>query len=216
VRRALIPVVGIAGAALAVAVVAGTFAANGSHTPVGGGPGNGGRGGPAVATPAPTAPAGAATASATVVAGIPLTADQASVLQGMAEEEKLALDTYTTLAQTTTRNALANIARAEANHLSQVRSLLAAYGIADPTAGLATGAFATTAIADLYASLVASGSGSEAAAFEAGRTIELDDIAHLDAALGSAGLPSDVALAYGNLRSASYQHLATFDRLLGR
>jgi hypothetical protein len=222
-RRAFIPVVGIAGAALVLAVVAGTFAANGDHTPIGSGPGtNGGRGGPAFATAAPAtnfdgaAATTIATAPTTIVAGTALTAAQASALQAMAEEEKLALDAYTVLGRTWTRNAFANIARSEANHLSQVRSLLTAYGLSDPTSGLATGSFATPEFTALYAKLVASGQGSQAAAFEAGRTIELDDISRLDAALAPAGLPSDVALVYDSLRSASYTHLATFDRLLGR
>jgi hypothetical protein len=229
-RRALVPVVALAGTALALAVVAGTIAANNGHSPTNV---NGQRrGGPPVETAAPvaTAPASgatvapiadasgaaAATAGASQLAASPvLGASQAAILQGMAEEEKLAFDLYTALSGTWSRNVWSNIARSETTHLSEVRTLLAEYGVADPTAGMAAGTFATPAIQQLYDSLLASGRSGETAALTAGRTVELDDIAHLDAALADAGLPADVALVYSNLRSASFQHLASFERLLG-
>jgi hypothetical protein len=144
-----------------------------------------------------------------------LTAAQAAALAGMAEEEKLALDLYTAFAARYPSPAWDNIATAEAAHLAAIRTLLARYGIADPTAGRGAGSFASPQVAALYSNLLADGSVSEAAASGVGRTVELDDIARLDAARSNA-TASDVLRVYANLRRASTQHLAAFDRLLAR
>jgi hypothetical protein len=79
-----------------------------------------------------------------------LTADQKSRLAGMAEEEKLAHDVYVVLAASTQDARFARIATAEARHLTEVRALLARYGIADPTAGKADGQFATGSVQELF------------------------------------------------------------------
>lgn len=144
-----------------------------------------------------------------------LTAEQQSSLAGMAEEEKLALDVYTTFASQYSTPVWRNIAASEAIHLATVRTLLARYGIADPTAGRSAGDFASLETTSLYRSLVAQGASSEAAAWGVGVTIESDDIARLDAATADVNAP-DVTAVYANLRSASVQHLASFNRLLGR
>ena len=160
-----------------------------------------GPGGSARAFPVGTLPAGT------------LTADQSAALASMAEEEKLAQDLYGAFAARYPSVAWDNIGAAESTHLAAVRSLLARYGIADPTAGLAAGSFASTDIGALYDSLLARGSASEAEAFEVGRLVELDDIEELDAALAGVTAP-DVLRVYANLRRGSTQHLAAFTRLL--
>ena len=108
-----------------------------------------------------------------------------------------------------------NIAAAEASHLAAVRTLLSRYGIADPTAGRAEGSFASSAAQALYDKMLAAGSSNELAAFGVGRTVELDDIAKLDAAIARV-TQTDVRQVYTNLRTASTAHLRAFDRQLAR
>lgn len=139
---------------------------------------------------------------------------QAASLAGMAEEEKLARDLYAAFATRYPSPVWDNIGAAESTHLAAVRSLLARYGIADPTTGRAAGSFASPDTAAMYASLLARGSASELAALGVGRTVELDDIAKLDAA--RAGVTAtDVLRVYTSLHAASTQHLGVFSRLLG-
>jgi hypothetical protein len=198
----------LAAAGLAVLVFAGAVAAVGPHatnsagTATGGGYGGGRGGGYGTGTPV-TNP---------VVA---LTADQAAHLQAMAEDEKLAMDLYTTFAAQYGDVTFSSIATSEARHLSQVRTLLARYSVTDPTAGLAAGIFATKEIQDLYGQLLSDGSASLQAAWDAGRTVEVTDIADLDAALADGNLPWDVSRVYSNLRAGSEHHLASFDAVLG-
>jgi hypothetical protein len=138
-----------------------------------------------------------------------LTAAQKSTLAGMAEEEKLAHDVYVALAASTGDRRFTRIAASELQHLSAVRTLLARYGIADPTAGMAEGRFTSAGTASLYATLVAQGKVSPAAALEVGRTIERRDIADL-AAAGSGVTAPDVVKVYASLSAASQRHLRAF------
>lgn len=143
-----------------------------------------------------------------------LSAAQAAALVGMADEERLARDLYASFASMYPSAVWDNIEAAESTHLAAIRTLLARHGIADPTAILPAGSFASPETAALYARLLAQGSASEAAAFEVGRAVELDDIAKLDAAR-SGVTAADVLRVHGNLRNGSTQHLAAFSRLLG-
>lgn len=140
-----------------------------------------------------------------------LTSAQRTALAGMAEEEKLAHDVYVALAAATNDVRFTRIAAAEARHLAQVRALLARYGVADPTAGKADGAFASTAIAQQYQDLVARGSASLDAALAVGRDIENADLKALDAA-GSGVTAPDALTVYGRLANGSQMHLRAFSR----
>lgn len=151
--------------------------------------------------------------SVTAVSGT-LSVAQSDALIRMADEEKLAQDLYAAFAQTYPSAVWDRIGAAETTHLAAIRTLLARYGIADPTATLPAGSFASADTAALFTSLLAEGSASEAAAFGVGRTVELDDIAKLDEARAGVTAP-DVLRGYGNLRNGSTQHLAAFTRLLG-
>ena len=164
---------------------------------------------------APRVQAGAGLAGTTVVATTKLTAAQAGDLAAMAEEEKVARDLYRAFAARYPSRVWDNIAAAEASHLAAVRTLLARYGIADPTAGRAEGSFASATFQAMYDGLLATGSVSEVAAFGVGRTVELDDIARLDAAAAHA-TQADVRQVYANLRRGSTQHLRAFERQLAR
>jgi hypothetical protein len=202
VKQLTLPFIGAGAAALAFSLVVGsvdpaTVAAAGPQS----------RGGTAACTTCATAAAVASTTK--------LTTAQAADLAAMAEEEKVARDLYRAFAARYPSPVWDNIAAAEASHLAAVRTLLTRYGIADPTAGRAEGSFASTAAAAMYEKLLAHGSASEVAAFGVGRTVELDDIAKLDAAVARATQP-DVRQVYTNLRRGSVQHLRAFERQLAR
>ncbi len=138
-----------------------------------------------------------------------LTTAQRTTLAGMAEEEKLAHDVYVTLAAATGDRRFTRIAASEAQHLSAVRTLLARYGIADPTAGKADGQFTSTTMASLYGTLVVQGKGSLSAALAVGVKIEKMDIADL-ATAGSGVTAPDVLKVYASLSAGSQNHLRAF------
>jgi hypothetical protein len=138
-----------------------------------------------------------------------LTAAQKITLAGMAEEEKLAHDVYVALAASTGDRRFTRIAASELQHLSAVRTLLARYGIADPTAGKADGQFASARMGSLHTTLVAQGTGSLSGALAVGVKIETMDIADLSTA-GAGVTAPDVAQVYASLRAASQRHLRAF------
>jgi len=153
--------------------------------------------------------AGMGMAGATTAPSGTLTADQKTSLAGMADEEKLARDLYAVLATTYPNDVqFARITRAESMHLAAIRSLLARYGVTDPTAGLAAGVFASATTQSLYASLLASAT-NDSTALAAGVAVEKDDIAALTAAKAGVTAP-DVLRVYTNLLTASQRHLTAF------
>ena len=138
-----------------------------------------------------------------------LTAAQRVELAAMAEEEKVAHDLYLALAaRYPTVTPFARIATSEARHLTAVQSMLARYGVADPTAGMAAGEFASQQMQSLYDSLLA-GATTPALALAAGVTVEKADIADLREALSGLTAP-DVTRVYTRLLAGSTQHLAAF------
>ena len=158
--------------------------------------------------------AGAAVVSAANGSSRPAATADATVLealQHMVEEEKLAHDVYVTLADGTDLQMFDRISTSEARHEAQVQSLLAHYGLSDPTAGNGIGEFTDPAFATLYDQLVTRGSASDTAALQVGVTIEQLDIADLESRLESS-LPSDVADTFARLVAGSERHLAAFSR----
>lgn len=138
-----------------------------------------------------------------------LTDDQKAALAAMADEEKLAHDLYVALADALDAPKFDRIAAAETQHLEQVRLVLDRYEIADPTAGLAAGAFETDSFQDLYDTQLAAGSVSLDAALAAAVLIETTDIADLTAAGVGVNAP-DVLQVYSNLLAGSQRHLVAF------
>ena len=139
-----------------------------------------------------------------------LSSQQVADLIALVAEEKLAGDVYETLAATYGDTELANIAAAEDRHDASLRTLLARYGIADPTVGYAAGDFPTAAGRTSTTSWSPSGSTSLSAAYAVGADIERMDIDDLaDAMAQSSGL-TDVQRVYTNLRTGSQHHLAAF------
>jgi hypothetical protein len=138
-----------------------------------------------------------------------LTTSQKATLVSMAEEEKLAHDVYVALAAKFPADfQFARIANAESTHQTALRTLLTRYAIADPTAGLGAGEFATSAFQSLYGSLVGQAT-TAANALDVGIAVEKLDIADLTKALSGLSAP-DVSQVYTNLRNASEHHLAAF------
>jgi hypothetical protein len=138
-----------------------------------------------------------------------LTEQQKTTLVAMAQEEKLAHDLYTGFADKYDAVIFDRIAVAETRHLTAVRTLLARYGIADPTAGKPAGQFSDPAVQATYDRLLAQGNADQAAALKVGLTVEQTDIADLTKALDGLSAP-DVTQLYTNLRTASQHHLTAF------
>jgi len=146
------------------------------------------------------------------LAGLPsgtLTTAQREHLVSMADEEKLAHDVYVALGTTYPDLwQFAHIQRSESMHQAAIRGLLDRYGIADPTASLPDGTFATARMQSLYAELIA-GATTPQKALAAGIAVETTDIADLTTGLQGLSAP-DVQFVYTHLRTASEHHLAAF------
>ena len=138
-----------------------------------------------------------------------LTDAQRTELAAMAEEEKVAHDLYVALAaKYPAAPQFANIAKAELQHLTAVRTVMTRYGIADPTAGFADGKFKSAAFQTLYNDLLA-GATTSAKALAAGIAVEKADIADLKTAMTGLTAP-DVQQVYTNLLRGSERHLVAF------
>lgn len=131
------------------------------------------------------------------------------------EEEKLAHDVYVFLYEQWGVQVFQNISESEQVHTDTVKSLLAAYGLPDPAADLGTGQFSNPDLQALYNQLTVQGGQSLTDALKVGAAIEEIDILDLQSRLQS-NLPDDVRLAYENLLSGSFNHLAAFTSALER
>lgn len=167
-------------------------------------------------TPRGAAPVAATPAQATPQATLQtatLDAVTADGLRWMREEEKLARDVYLALAERYDLPVFANIAASEQAHMDAVGALLERYGLDDPAAGAAVGAFTEPELQALYDTLTAKGATSLGAALEVGATIEELDIADLRARATAA---PDVARLYAALERGSGNHLTAFTTLYQR
>lgn len=151
------------------------------------------------------------------LAGLPmatsLSAAERDGLVWMREEEKLAHDVYTTLAQRWGNGPFTNIAAAESTHTEAVRLLIDRYGIADPALGASVGAYGNPTFTRLYQELVTTGSASYVDGLKVGARIEELDIQDLKA---RASALADIAMVYDNLERGSRNHLRAFVRQLKR
>lgn len=138
-----------------------------------------------------------------------LTQVEATDLQFMREEEKLARDVYALLFVQWPLPVFENIAASEQEHMDAVATLLVRYNVADPAADKAAGEFANADLQALYDTLVAQGSESLAAALKVGGTIEETDIIDLEACLVEAVQP-DIVQVYQHLENGSENHLRAF------
>lgn len=138
-----------------------------------------------------------------------MTTEQKATLAALAEEEKLAHDTYVALgAKYPDAYQFSMISRSETMHLSALRTLMTRYGVTDLTAGKAAGVFTSSDVQALYDSLVA-GATDQTKALAAGVTIEKRDIADLTSALKGLSAP-DAVQVYTSLQTMSNRHLQAF------
>ncbi len=130
----------------------------------------------------------------------------------MAEEEKLAYDVYTKLAEMYPDvPVFANIAKSEATHVSAVLSLAEKYGI-DITLG-EPGVFTNEHIQELYNQLIDKGSQSLKDALEVGATIEEVDIIDLKDWISKVD-HDDIKQVFECLMMGSRNHLRAFTSTL--
>jgi hypothetical protein len=134
-------------------------------------------------------------------------------LQWMREEEKLAGDTYTTLATLWGSKVFTNISAAEFTHTSAVGTLLDRYQIEDPTTDQTVGVFTNPIFTQLYADLVQQGSKSLLDAMIVGAIIEDLDIKDLQ---DRATPTADIKLVYDNLELGSRNHLRAFTKQIAK
>jgi hypothetical protein len=135
----------------------------------------------------------------------------ASLLK-MKEEEKLARDVYTVLAQKWGSQIFSNISAAENNHLNAIVLLLTSYGSSENSIG-EVGIFADDAVQTLYNDLVAKASVSIEEAFKTGALIEEMDIKDLNESLVIT-TNENVLLVFDSLLKGSRNHLRAFNRQL--
>ncbi|NKZ05454.1 ferritin-like domain-containing protein [Actinomadura latina] len=138
-----------------------------------------------------------------------VTAAQKTALAAQAEEEKLTHDLYTAFAARYDARVFDQIAKAESNHLSAVRTLLDRYGISDPTEGKSAGQFASADVKAEYDRLLAQGSANERAALQAGAAEEKAQIATLKQSAQGVKA-ADVKQVYDRLIATSQRHLSAF------
>ena len=138
-----------------------------------------------------------------------LTSTEASGLQYMVEEEKLAHDVYTVLADRYPDAPFAVIAQSEQRHQAAVQRQITRAGLTDPTSNRAAGVFDNPNLQRLYNTLVKRGTTSPAAALQVGALIERTDIADLQAR-SNATTDAAIKRVYGHLAQASGQHLRIF------
>lgn len=185
-------------AALAATAVLGTFGFA-ATTAYAAGPG----GGPG---------AGAGTAGANLPAAASTINDEVKAdLIFMVQEERLAEDVYTYIADTyDVSRPFTTIARSEQQHQDALAVLLERYSLTDPSAGMAPGVYADAHLQDMYDQLIAQADVSLAEAYKVGVAIEETDIADLKEALAEDGIPAEVKVVYERLTAGSENHLKAF------
>jgi len=160
---------------------------------------------------APATPTAEARAQAGAAEISGLEPAEASGLQFMREEEKLARDVYGALSEQYDHVTFERIAASEQRHMDAVGRLLASYGLADPIEGREAGSFQNAELQALYDELVKRGSQSLAEALAVGALIEEVDIADLSEHMAQTDRP-DILQVYENLQRGSRNHLRAFVR----
>ncbi len=154
--------------------------------------------------------AGIAPAEAASAPTRPTTAQKLQ-LQYLVEEEKLARDVYTYLAENVTSQKFSNIAKSEQTHMDNISALLKKYNYFNPTLNRPAGVYRDQELQALYNELIAKGSVGVAEAFAVGVAIEELDIADIKKMMANPA-PTDVKLAWDLLLKGSINHLAAFSR----
>ena len=137
------------------------------------------------------------------------TADEATDLAYMREEEKFARDLYLRFAESWEAAPFAFIANAEQSHMDAMLRLLRKYRLPDPAAGAVVGEFTDAELQALYAVLLQKGLTSELDALMVGGLVEEVDLLDLEVSL-SRTTKADLQRAYANLACGSRNHLRAF------
>jgi hypothetical protein len=139
-----------------------------------------------------------------------LTELEITSLQHLREEELLAHDVYSFLAELYDVPVFRNIAKSELVHTDHVKGLIEKYGLEDPAADHQAGVFKDAHIQELYDGLTEKGEKSLADAIVVGLTIEDLDIADLEEALESKVDNADIVEVYNFLLMGSKNHMKAF------
>jgi hypothetical protein len=126
------------------------------------------------------------------------------------EEERLAGDLYRLFAeQYPDQRVFQRIPLSEDRHFEHIGSLLTAYGLDDPSAGLPAGTYADPELQALYDEWAAEGLQSEQDALEVGIELETEDIADLEAMIARTDDGAADA-TFQRLLDGSERHLDAF------
>jgi len=145
-----------------------------------------------------------------------LSSRELSDLAFIREEEKLARDTYLSMAQAWDLRVFRKIARTEKKHIGAVLTIYDKYGLSDTAAANAIGVFNDPGLQNLYEELVQLGSLSPVDAFTVGALVEELDIYDLLMRALVHADNEDLLTLYQNLAKGSRNHLRAFDKLLKR
>lgn len=155
-----------------------------------------------------TAPEAATPSVATATA---VDATLAKDLQFTREEERMARDLYTALAEKYDQAVpFSRIKLSEQRHFDAVGTLLTRYGVSDPSAGKAAGTYAYPELQKLYDGWLAQGNTSLDAAYDVGVALEKRDVADLKKIAASTKDVTAKSL-FTRLGAASEHHLAAFE-----
>lgn len=141
-------------------------------------------------------------------------AQLATELNYLRQEEKLAHDLYVLADSLYGAQQFGNIAQAEVNHGQAINALLAGYSMSDPTAGQPVGVFTDPQIQKLYDELAARVRQSQDEAAQVGILAEQTDIADLKETIATSP-PAAVKTTLDHLVTASERHLQAFTRIAG-
>ncbi|NPA96807.1 MAG: DUF2202 domain-containing protein [Crenarchaeota archaeon] len=161
-----------------------------------------------IATQVATTRVTSSSAASTVTSGAQLSPEEIEAIKYMAEEEKLALDVYTKLAQMyPSVKVFSNIAKSEQTHVNAVLSLARKYGISI-TLG-PPGKFANPHLQELYNKLIEEGSKGLEQALKVGALIEETDIKDLQEWIAKVH-HEDIKQVFECLMMGSRNHLRAF------
>ncbi|MBN2733254.1 MAG: DUF2202 domain-containing protein [Methanomicrobiaceae archaeon] len=137
-----------------------------------------------------------------------LTEKETADILYMAEEEKLARDSYLMYFDVWGLKVFMNIAGSEQMHMDSMQLLIDRYGLENPVKEI-RGEFTDAGLQAMYNSLISSGTRSSTQALNNSVLIEETDINDLENAIADTDKP-DLILVYNNLLDGSKRHLDSF------
>ena len=151
----------------------------------------------------------------TVLSSATLSQEEIDTLMYMREEEKMARDLYIRFNEMygSTVSVFGNIALSEQKHMDAVKGLLDAYKLPDPVVD-AIGLFTDKTLAAQYNALIDQGV-NLVGALNVGVAVEKQDLIDLADAIAESD-ESCIDRVYTQLMMGSANHLAAFNRVLGR